>query len=81
MKPKTALLSFIMSWKLGRLIRRHRLASQPKRVTGGGITGEALSFTAPDDSTAADVLLALSQAGVPTGVSYKIDWIERTPGR
>ena len=65
----------ILLWIVGVSLAWRWAARQPKRVKGGGITGEALSFTAPDDSTAADVLLALSKAGVPIGVTYRIDWI------
>lgn len=55
-------------------------APEPDRVIGGGVADEALSFTAPDNQAAAEVLIALS--AIPVGVTYRIDWIqERTPGR
>ena len=52
---------------------QRRAAREANRAQGGGIVGEALSFDAPDDAAAAEVVLALSKE-VPMGSTYRIVW-------
>ncbi len=62
---------------------RWLLIRPPRRAQGmGDRTG--MSFTAPDDRAAADVLCAIAASDLPEGDRYTIQWLDpqrRTPNR
>ncbi len=60
------------------------LLIRPQRRAQGMGDESGMSFTAPDDRAAADVLCAIAASDLPEGHCYSIDWMDpqkRTPGR